>query len=169
MNLIPMPGHLLGPFDSCVFGLSALSNQWGERGRHFAPSCPEVKVILHHASEMSELFDNCGRLNHEYCLHIITQSFNAISGRHWIGGKKRGKYYWDPKIIFGRICSFSIIGNDETNVSVVVRTSTYRDKLLVSLCLRHFETLWGTSVNPIFDLEKFIWSRDTFFCINLKF
>jgi hypothetical protein len=26
-----------------------------------------------------------------------------------------------------------------------------------------------TSVNPIFDLEKFIWSRDTFFCINLKF
>ncbi len=25
------------------------------------------------------------------------------------------------------------------------------------------------SVNPIFDLEKFIWSRDPFFCINLKF
>ncbi len=40
MDLIPMPGHLLGPFGSCDFGLTALSNKWGERGKHFAPSCP---------------------------------------------------------------------------------------------------------------------------------
>jgi hypothetical protein len=36
------------------------------------------------------------------------------AGRHWIGGKKGGKDCWDPEIIFGGICSFSIIGNDET-------------------------------------------------------
>jgi hypothetical protein len=36
-----------------------------------------------------------------------------------LGGKKGGKYYWDPEIIFGAICSFSIIGNDEKKVSDV--------------------------------------------------
>jgi hypothetical protein len=40
-------------------------------------------------------------------------------------GEKRGNS--NPEIIFGGICSFSIIGNDETNVSVVACTSTYRD------------------------------------------
>jgi hypothetical protein len=58
-----------------------------------------------------------------------------------LGGKRRGKYYWDPEIIFDTICSFSKIGNDETKVSVMARTSTYKDYLLVSLRLRHSETL----------------------------
>jgi hypothetical protein len=58
-----------------------------------------------------------------------------------LGGERGGKYFWDPEIMFDGICSFSIIGNDETNFSVLVRTSTYRDYLLVSLHLRHFETL----------------------------
>jgi hypothetical protein len=44
-----MPGYLLGPFCFCGFGLTALPNQWGERGKQIAPSCPEVTVILHHA------------------------------------------------------------------------------------------------------------------------
>jgi hypothetical protein len=44
-----------------------------------------------------------------------------------LGGGRGRKYYWDPEIIFGGICSFSIIGNDETNVSVVARISTYGD------------------------------------------
>ncbi len=79
MDLVPMPGHLLGPFCSGYFGLIALSNQWGERGEHFAPSCLEVTVVLHHAKEMSELSYSCGWLNHEYCLHLITLRINAIS------------------------------------------------------------------------------------------
>jgi hypothetical protein len=65
-----------------------------------------------------------------------------LTGRHWIGGGGKGKTnYWDPKIIFCVICSFSKIGDDETKVSVVLRTSTYIDLLLVSLRLRQFETL----------------------------
>jgi hypothetical protein len=44
-----------------------------------------------------------------------------------LGGERGGKYYWDPKIIFGGICSFCIIGNDETNVLAMSPTSTYRD------------------------------------------
>jgi hypothetical protein len=59
----------------------------------------------------------------QYHLTTIT----CCTGRHWIGGKKGEKYYWDSAIIFGKIRSFAIIGNDETNVSVVARTSTYRD------------------------------------------
>jgi hypothetical protein len=45
------------------------------------------------------------------------------------GEKKGGKYYWDPEIIFGAICSFSKFkfGDDETKVSVMARTSTYSD------------------------------------------
>ncbi len=61
IDLIPMPGYLLGPFCFCGFGLTALPNQWGVRGKHFAPSFPEVTVILHHAWEMLELSYSCGR------------------------------------------------------------------------------------------------------------
>jgi hypothetical protein len=31
---------------------------------------------------MPELFDICGRLDREYCLHLITLGFNAISGQY---------------------------------------------------------------------------------------
>ncbi len=31
---------------------------------------------------MSELFDICGQLNHQYCLHLITLRFIAISGQY---------------------------------------------------------------------------------------
>jgi hypothetical protein len=51
----------------------------GERGEHFAPSFPEVMVVLHHAKKKLEFFDICGRLNCKYCLHLITLGFNAIS------------------------------------------------------------------------------------------
>ena len=64
MDLILMPWQLLGPFGSGDFGLTALSNQLGERGKHFAFSCPKVTVVLHHAYKMSEFFDICGWLNH---------------------------------------------------------------------------------------------------------
>ncbi len=49
MDLVSMPGYLFGPFCLNGFGLPALSNQWGERVEHTAPSCPEVTVILYHA------------------------------------------------------------------------------------------------------------------------
>ena len=79
MDLIPMPGYLLGPFWFSGFGLTALSSQLGKRGKHFAPSCPEVTVILHHAKEVPKLFYSCGQFDREYCLHLITLRFYAIS------------------------------------------------------------------------------------------
>jgi hypothetical protein len=51
-------------------------------GEHFAPSCPEVTVVLHHAKEVSEFFYSCGQLNRKYCLHLITLRLNAISGQY---------------------------------------------------------------------------------------
>jgi hypothetical protein len=36
-------------------------------------------VVLHHTKEMSELSYSFGRLTCEYCLHIITLRFDAIS------------------------------------------------------------------------------------------
>jgi hypothetical protein len=52
MDLIPVPGYLLGSFCFGYFGLTTLSNQSGELNEHIAPSCPEVTVVLHHAKEM---------------------------------------------------------------------------------------------------------------------
>ncbi len=40
-TLLPtMPGYLLGPFNFCYFGLTTLSNQWGERGKLFCSVLP---------------------------------------------------------------------------------------------------------------------------------
>jgi hypothetical protein len=49
MYLIPMPGCLFSFFGFSGFGLTALPNQLGKRGKHIAPSCPEVTVMLYHA------------------------------------------------------------------------------------------------------------------------
>ncbi len=46
MDLVPIPWCLFGSFCFGYFGLTTLYNQWGERCKHIAPSCPEVTVIL---------------------------------------------------------------------------------------------------------------------------
>ena len=53
MELVPVPGYLFSSFCFWDFGLTTLSNQWGERGKHIALTCPEVVVILYHAKEVS--------------------------------------------------------------------------------------------------------------------
>ncbi len=81
-SLIDLPGHILGPLCPYDFGQTVLSNQWGERGKHFSLSFPEVTLVLHHAKEVTELFYSCGWFNCKYCLHLITLRFNAVSGQY---------------------------------------------------------------------------------------
>jgi hypothetical protein len=77
----PHPNARVPSWSFCFngLGLTTLPNQPDERGEHFAPSCPEVIVILYHAKEMSELSYSCGQFNCKYCLHLITLRFNAVS------------------------------------------------------------------------------------------
>ncbi len=78
MNRISMPGYLFGSFCFDDFGLTALSNQRGERGKHIAASCPKIFVILNHPQKTAESLYNFRHCYSEDFLHFFNLRLNAI-------------------------------------------------------------------------------------------
>jgi hypothetical protein len=57
MYIIPVPQMFLCLFGVGDLGMTTLSYQYGEWGKHFAASCPKISIVFDHAQKLTEVFD----------------------------------------------------------------------------------------------------------------
>ncbi len=78
MYLIPMPKDLPGLQGSGAFGMTTLSYQWGEWGKHVSALHPKISVVLDHSKKSTKVFDSSWRCKCEDCLYLFLLWFYTI-------------------------------------------------------------------------------------------